>query len=135
MKTPREIILAKHQSATPRLDRVRAGVLQTLRCDRNVSLLEQLRQLLGELLFAKPQRWAALGSLWILISWFKIATPEAGGVTPGEHLRPPSEVAELRKQRAFFVELAGLSQPAAALPPKNDAPRPRSARLAEFRQT
>ena len=156
MKTPREILLAKHQTAETKLDEARRSALAQLkseafglRCEaarhaaigtgpdvpKAVSPLRfatAVQIIWRELVLPKPQAWATVGAAWILIFALKISTHDAGPAVAKNKTLSPQVVAELKQQKAFFGELAGLPQLPNVNPPKAVPPRPRSAHQPEF---
>jgi hypothetical protein len=138
MKTPREILLARHKAAEEKLDEIRRTLISEL---NNEGTKEQslISWFLGcsqnfwrELILPKPQAWAAVAALWILIVALKLSTQETSPVASKKTALSPGVVAELKEQKAFFGELAGLPPLPEVNPPKAISPRPRSARSPEF---
>lgn len=135
MKTPREILLARHQAAEPRLDAVRRDVLENLpvnesrRGDRWNHFVVMCREF-----FRLPRwAWSGLAAAWLVIVGLNIAARETTATPPAPSAiakRSSDTLQALREQRQLFAELVGL-RPAAA----GDAeaprfvPRPRSERL------
>jgi hypothetical protein len=151
MKTPREIFLAKHQAANAKLDKIRLATVTGLSAKAQsgegamgsegessvplgsiTSWRLFVENLWRELVLPKPRAWAAVATLWILILALKFSTHDGTPVVAKKSTLSPQVVAELKQQKAFFGELAGLPQLPGANPPKAVPPRPRSARNPEF---
>lgn len=132
MKTPKEILLAKHQSAETKLDRIRRGVVRQLNPAPQPGFGARLAARWRELITPQPQRWAALAGLWIVIGLIKFSTPDNRAVAARQNYRSPEMTVELKEQQAFFGELAGLPPMQEAQPPRTLPPRPRSSRNPEF---
>ena len=132
MKTPREILLARHEAAEPKLDALRRGVIENLptnespRANRMNNLVAACREL-----FRLPRwAWSGLAAAWLVIVGLNVATRE----TPAKQApltlakRSSDTLQALREQKQLFAELVGLR------PEKSDAdvprfvPRPRSER-------
>lgn len=134
MKTPREILLNRHKVADPKLDQLRRNVIHELNHEGTKEqsfvtwLLGCSRDFWRELVLPKPRAWAGVAALWTLICVLKVSTPDAAPVVAKNTSVSPDVVAELKQQKAFFGELAGLPPLPEENPPKASPPRPRSAR-------
>ena len=154
MKTPRDILLARHQAATPKLDDVRraalasgTGALASLSpagapacCSASEGACEtgDRRGRLSHYLEAtrhfllRPRlAWSALAVAWLVILALNFATPETSA--PGSALAKatppatPETLQALREQKRLFTELVGGTLPHDAETPRF-IPRPRSER-------
>ncbi|MEI6358149.1 MAG: hypothetical protein WCP53_13775 [Verrucomicrobiota bacterium] len=131
MKTPRELLLARHADARPRLDALRAAVLAELPSTRTSAPSPSLRVTLWEqLVVAGRPAWAALGAAWVLIFLLNTtssATMERPVVTTANP-RSPEVEAMLTAQRQLWVELTAPANPP---PPRAKEPpvSPSGARL------
>lgn len=137
MKTPREILLTRHQAANPKLDQLRHNVISELN-NEGAKEYSFVTWLLGcsqnfwrELILPRPQAWTAVAALWILIFALKLSTQDTSPVAAKKTALSPEVVAELKQQKAFFGELAGRPPLPEVNPPKAISPRPRSARSPE----
>lgn len=133
MKTPREILLARHQAAEPRLDALRRGVIENLpanespRLDRMNHFVAACREL-----FRLPRwAWSGLAAAWLVIFGLNFVAREspATQATPATVAKRSSDTLQaLREQKQLLAELVGLRTE------RNDAdvprfvPRPRSER-------
>lgn len=132
MKTPREILLARHQAATPKLDDVRRAALEDLRHRETTPTPRPgvFAQLADFFRLPKPAL-AGLALAWSVIILLNVASPEimpANNSAPVQMAqRPAATREELREQKRLFTELVGGSFPHDTEAPR-PAPRPRSDR-------
>lgn len=114
MKTPRELLLARHADARPRLDALRAAVLAELLSPRPSAPSSSLRVTLWEqLVVACRPAWMALGAAWVLIlvlNTTSSATTERPVVATASP-RSPEVEAMLTAQRQLWVELTSPTEP------------------------
>ena len=127
MKTPREILLARHQAAVAKLDKVRRAVVAELSSPAVELEIPFLLKLWRELVLPKPQAWAAVAAMWVLIIGLKFSTQEIPQVSARKAVASPEVLAEVKQQKRLFAELAGLVETRVTLPTK-PTPRPRSDR-------
>jgi len=129
MKTPREILLGRHQAAAPQLDAVRKSIVAGLNTPaaypqaRRRSVFE----LLGELLRIPKPALAGLGLAWLIVIVLNLASREPGPMSPAPAQlaqRLPATREELREQKRLFAELVGAHKDADAEAPRF-VPRPR----------
>ena len=132
MKTPREVLLQRHQSVTPRLDAIRQQVVADLTIipDREVERSIPTR-FLSE--FLLPLRWhlAGMSALWLLAALLSIDRSS----TPLQNAKanPPSAqvlAASLSENRRQLAEMINSPTEEAAAPapvPQPFIPRRRSA--------
>lgn len=139
MKTPREILLARHKAVDPKLDQLRRVVISELNNEgtKERSLVTWFlccsRNLWLELILPKPQAWVGVAALWVLILALKVSTHDATHALAGSKASvSPAVMAEVRQQKLLFAELAGLPQLPDVKPSKPLLPRPRSARRSEI---
>jgi hypothetical protein len=133
MKTPREILLKRYQSAEPKLDRMWTENLATeLRSEAapagKTVLLAVCWTLWRELVLPSRRIWAGLACAWVLIAVLNLASSEPTTKVASQ-LKPRSgeELRALMEQRRMFAQLIGpLSEPAYAR--KRTSPGPRSDR-------
>ncbi len=97
MKTPREILLQQHQTASPKLDAIRAGVVAGIAVP-GMSWWEWIRSL----------RWhlAALSAAWVVVMMLNIDhSPYAVAMIPPDKMPSAQQVwAALRENRRLFLE-------------------------------
>jgi len=141
MKTPREILFARHQAAAPKLDAIRHDVLSAEFKVGQASRLSPpgrmkksetggkpvLRLLWQELVLPSRRIWTGLAAIWILIFVFNVSQRD-----PSERMArkspPPSPemILTFRQQERLLTELIGPSEPQIVAPPKPFLPQPRS---------
>jgi hypothetical protein len=117
MKTPRELILARHQSAEAKLKAIRAEDLAA--CVRSVGEASRQSTLAFGLAAATrrfwqdtfgPWRraWIGIGAVWFGLLVFSVAT---GGTSRTASTKPPQPDAEalavLREQKELLAQLLG----------------------------
>ena len=136
MKTPREILLKRHQTVEPKLDRMWAEKLSTeLRSEatpaRENVFLAAGWALWRELVLPSRRIWAGLACAWVLIAVLNLASAEpATKAVSQAKPRSGEELRALIEQRRMLAQLIGpLSEP--AYTQKRTAPGPRSDRAAQ----
>jgi hypothetical protein len=133
MKTPREILLARHRAAEPRLDMVRRDILENLspkeirRGGRWNNFVAGCREL-----FRLPRwAWSGLGAAWLVIVGLNIAARETPATQPAPSAiakRSSDTLQALREQKQLFAELVGLRPITGDAEAPRFVPRPRSER-------
>jgi hypothetical protein len=137
MKTPRELLLQRHEAALPRLDalRARAGgfqppsVAQAIAADGDWK--SPAPASLWERLFGpNPLAWAGLAAAWlVLLAVNYSGRNPASSADIASRASQPSEaaVAEIvRERRREMAELLNLDEPRAAQPARDTLPPKRS---------
>ena len=142
MKTPREILLERHQTAGPKLDLIRTDILNselgagvvpgTRLAKAAVSPWQWLTVIRREIL--QPFRWhlAGLGAAWLVVALLNLdpsAAPTVG-VARKNSPSPQQILASLRENRRQITELTEPPvQAGEALPaPRTFVPKRRSER-------
>jgi hypothetical protein len=136
MKTPREILLKRHQAVEPKLERMWAEELSTeLRSEatpaRENVFLAAGWVLWRELVLPSRRVWAGLACAWVLIAVLNLASAEPATKTVSQ-MKPPSgeELRAIIEQRRMLAQLIGpLSEP--VYTQKRAAPGPRSERAGQ----
>jgi hypothetical protein len=135
MKTPREILLARHKPAEAKLDgirhdavRVAADVNRRSPPVRELTFAATLQLRLREGLWPCPQAWAGVATVWLVILAVNFATRETTPRNFARQVAPPSPemLMVLRQQQLLLAELVERPEPRAADRPKAVPPRPRS---------
>ncbi len=142
MKTPRDILFARHQNAGPKLDAIRheivtaefksAGQASRLSPSEKMQKLETgatpvLRLIWRELVWPSRRIWAGLAASWIVILVFNFSQRD-----PAERMArkspPPSPemILTFPQQQRLLAELMGPDEAQTAEPPKPILPQPRS---------
>ena len=138
MKTPRDILLQRHQSTLPKLDKIRESVvtalsdhhagISTARADRRHSLRE----------FILSLRWhlAGMGAAWLLILLLNLnlgPSTTMASTAPSTKIPPPQIIlASLRENRRELLQLIQPAELQNAQPPKLFPIQPRSERRDEI---
>ncbi|MBI5802293.1 MAG: hypothetical protein HZA92_16405 [Verrucomicrobia bacterium] len=137
MKTPRELLLKRHEAALPKLDalRTRAGdFLSPSRASQLSTLTSQPASRWERLFGPNPLAWAGLAAVWVVL----LAVNRSGtepATSSASRASQPSEaaVAEIvRENRRQMAELLNLDEPQAAPPPRSELHPKRSQRREEF---
>jgi hypothetical protein len=142
MKTPREVLLERHQAATPKLDTLRRAALEVLNNEDTKTqrwpssfaslLLCCSQQCWRELIWPCRGTWAGLAALWVGILAFNSAQSDHSQILTAKSTTPPGEVRlALQEQRRVLEELLGPARPAnPSEPPGRPNNQPRSERRA-----
>lgn len=130
MKTPRELLLARHQDANAHLDIIRQrAVSGTVARHEPASAMSSVAGLCRELFRMPRPAWAGLGAAWLLIIALNVAssdtTPSLPAMAQTPTRRSPEMLQALREQRKLFAELVGSGSGGDAELPRF-VPRPRS---------
>ncbi len=132
MKTPRELLLKRHEAALPKLDALRAAALPAR---SQLSTLNSQPASLWERLFGpNPLAWAGLAAVWVLLLAVNRSGSEAA-TSSASRASQPSEaaVAEIvRENRRQMAELLNLDEPQAAPTPRSELHPKRSQRREDF---
>ena len=138
MKTPREILLSRHQSAEPKLDAMRAKALKGLNhketkdrgCDLVSWFLRCPETVWRELIFPARRIWTGFAVAWVTIVMVNIAASDHSSPAVQAKGKAASEnaFAAWREQQKILAELNGVSEPMDADRPKPFAPKPHSER-------
>jgi hypothetical protein len=137
MKTPRDILFARHQAATPKLDALRREIVEGL---NNQATKEQSwsaslvtlflccsKQFWRELIWPCRRIWAGLAAVWILIFVFNFSQRDPSELMARKAPPPsPEMILAFRQQQRLLAELIGPSETRTAEPPKSLLPQPRS---------
>ncbi|PAW83604.1 MAG: hypothetical protein B9S33_13485 [Pedosphaera sp. Tous-C6FEB] len=138
MKTPRELLLKRHEAALPKLDalRTRAVELQSPARASQLSTLNPQPISLWERLFGpNPLAWAGLAAAWVvLLAVNRSGSEPASSASAASRASQPSQaaVAEMvRERRREMAELLNLDEPRSTLPARDAHPPKRSQRREE----
>jgi hypothetical protein len=128
MKTPREILLARHQAAEPKLDAVRQRTIAGIEREpheRSVPWFQSIREF-----FRVPRvAWGGLAAAWLVIITLNHASRETNSTRTApsqEAKRSPETLLALREQKRFFAELVGVASEKLDAEAPRFVPRPRS---------
>lgn len=134
MKTPRDILFARHQAAAPKLDAIRRKVVaglnhqDTKAQSRTVNLvfwcLGGLNKLWLELVWPCRRIWMGLAAVWLLILTINLAQHEPSST--GKMTAAPA-LMSFREQQRWMNDLFADRVPTVdAEPPKIFSPKPRT---------
>ena len=132
MKTPREILLERHQATAPQLDVIRRKVVwegQRVAVPKfRVADTATLPMLIWRELFLPSRRiWTGLATVWILIFVFNFSQRDPAELMARKTPPPsPEMILTFRQQERLLAELIGPNEPQAVAPPKPFLPQPRS---------
>jgi hypothetical protein len=138
MKTPREILLARHRAVEPELDAIRREVVEVAAdvnrrkqpvCELTfaAALANAIRLSFLELIWPCRRIWTGLAAVWILIFIFNFSQRDPSELTARKTPPPsPEMILTFRQQEKLLTELIGPNEPQAAAPPKPFLPQPRS---------
>lgn len=137
MKTPREILLARHQAAEPRLDAIRRAVVHELnnqdaKAPSGVTVFASLcRRCFAapwrELILPSRRIWTGLAAVWILIFIINVSLRDNVSSVTGQPVRSPAVMMSWQAQQRWLNELfADRSTPPEADRLRNAAPKPRT---------
>jgi hypothetical protein len=138
MKTPRDILFARHQNTAPKLDAIRREVLSAeFQRENRIPLFVNLPLALWRELFWPSRRiWTGLAAIWILIFAVNFSQRDQSGVMAGKDPLPSPEMMLIfRQQERVLAELTDQKEMPIAGPPKLFLPQPRSERRIEILMT
>jgi len=129
MKTPREILLARHQAAAPQLDALRQSVVADLNGRTAEPPLQRrsIAELLSHLFHLPKPALAGLAFAWLIIIALNVASRDtaAPASSPRQMAqRPTATMQDLREQKRLFAELVGTLKDSETEVPRF-VPRPR----------
>jgi hypothetical protein len=141
MKTPREIILARHQAATPKLDDIRHAVVGKLNNEATkeqksqnifVSLLLSCsKDIWRELILPSRRIWTGLAAVWVIILAANFSMRDHAPITMAKS-PSPEMISTFQQQEQLLSELIGPDETSIAEPQKTFVPRPASERFPEI---
>ena len=138
MKTPREILLERHQAAAPKLDAIRREAVKAA-ADVNrrkqpvreltfaAALANAFRLSFLELIWPCRRIWAGLATAWVLIFTINFSQRDNVSSVTGTTVRSGEMIMSWQAQQRWMNELfADRSPPPDADRPRNFAPKPRT---------
>jgi hypothetical protein len=140
MKTPRDILLHRHQSANARLDSIRQSVVTT-ECQsevrnsrpetRSFGTLpwQAVLKLWQELILPARRVWAGFAFIWLMIAVINLAQSDASPrmIAKGKPVSTETLLA-WREQEKILADLSGWTESRDADNRKSFTPKPRSER-------
>ena len=133
MKTPRELILQRHQSAEAKLKAIRAEDLAT--CVRSATQSSRQRpsafglstavvRFWHETFWPWRRAWIGMAAIWVFILAVSLATGEVPRTASTKPPRPDPEVlAVLQEQKQLLTQLLGSGAPPLGSHLQNPGPR------------
>jgi hypothetical protein len=137
MNTPREILFARHQAATPKLDVIRHSVVAELN-DKETKEQSFLMALVAlfrgcsnklwlELVWPSRRIWTGLAAVWILIFIVNISQRDGSRAMMAKSTPPVDVMLTFGEQQKLLNELfADRSMPMDASRPRIFSPKPRT---------
>jgi hypothetical protein len=131
MKTPRELLFARHQSAAPKLDAIRQQVVEQ-RChdagreasEPSVSFIAKAWM---ELIWPCRRIWTGLAIVWVLLAVVNISQRDPSQPVLAKNTSTREMVVMFRDQQKMLNELlADRALPPEAERPRTFAPKPRT---------
>lgn len=103
MKTPRELLLKKHESARPQLDRITRDVVRQTAPQEPAATQPAARW--TDWLWPSPAAWGAVAAAWLVVIGLNAASAEPRQKQNLVARHSPETLQALREQRELFVEL------------------------------
>jgi hypothetical protein len=129
MKTPREILLERHQAATPKLDAIRreiAGQALAQNKKSETGRMPVLRLIWLELIWPSRRIWSGLAVVWVLIFAANFSMRDHAEVPMAKAPAPAEMAATFKQEQELLAQLIGPDEPVVAEPQKKYIPRPSS---------
>src|ERR1700720_2169879 len=126
MKTPRDILFARHQNAAIKLDAIRREVLKAEFQDENqiLSFVNLPLALWCELFWPSRRIWAGLAAIWILIFVVNFSQRDKSEMMAGKTPLPsPEMILVFRQQERLLAELTDQKEAPIAEPPRSEERR------------
>ena len=138
MKTPREILFARHQAATPKLDAVRRSVVAELNNKETKEpsqptflvawLLRCSNKIWLELVFPSRRIWTGLAAVWLVLFLVNFSQHDPLSSATGRPVHAQAVMMSWQVQQRWMNEL--LADRSATSPeadrPKSVPPKPRT---------
>lgn len=138
MKTPREILLARHMAVEPKLDKIRQDLVTELNNKgpevrnvprRLVSLLRGFPNAFWrELILPSRAVWVGLAAVWLLILAANFSMRDHSQPNLAKSFPSTEMIVAFRQQQQLLSELIGPDNPPVAEAKKSYLPRPASKR-------
>jgi hypothetical protein len=138
MKTPREILFARHRRAEVNLDHLRRKVLAGLpasgsaeTCEPNRGEKRLIRTALTkawlELIWPSRRAWVGIAALWLIVGAANLAMKAGFQSSPPIGAAPVREMAQgFEERRRLLAELLPPVKPVPPIQPSRSNPGPRS---------
>jgi hypothetical protein len=137
MKTPREILLARHRAIEPKLDVIRREAV-TVAADVNrrktpvgewaiaAALANVIRVAIRELVWPCRRIWAGLAAVWMILFAVNFSMRDHSPAVAGKSPPTTETIMAWRQQERLLAELIGPPGPSETEPPKTFLPKPRT---------
>jgi hypothetical protein len=137
MKTPREILMAHHRAAEPKLDAIRRAVVAgelNSKATKEQSWAQSLvawflggfNTLWRELILPSQRVWAGLAAVWVLIIAANVVQRDHSTAAFTTTSSAPAMMTFRDQQRLLNELLADRAVPLVAEKPKSFSPKPRT---------
>jgi hypothetical protein len=131
MKTPREILLAQHHAANPKLDALRLSVVAIVAREQRLEPAARttlFQTLWHELILSSRRTWTGMAAIWAFILIVNFSQQDKVSSVTGKAVHPGGPVMSLQAQQRWMNELfADRALPPEADRPRNFSPKPRTA--------
>ena len=138
MKTPREILIKRHQAIEPKLDAIRETAVASLNDRRtaNSPAVTDRRYNWREFLFSLRWHLAGMSAVWLVVALLSLNAGHSASLAssvPAQKI-PSAQIimASLRENRRQLLELMQPAEARGEQPQKSILPRPRSQRPCEI---
>lgn len=138
MKTPRDILFERHQTATPKLDAIRNAAVASVgdRHNANSPAVTDRRYNLREFLYSLRWHLAGMSAVWFVIAFLSLNAGHSSDLAAPTTARkiPSAQIilASLRENRRQLLELMQPAEARGEQPQKSILPQPRSQRPCEI---
>ncbi len=134
MKTPRDILLAKHQATAPKLDAIRHEVVNSQFRHQGFAavILNLLLLLWRELILPSRLIWTGLAAIWLLLLVANFSMRDRSQMTMAKSLPSQATIVAFKEQQQLLTELIGPNDPPVAEHKKPYSPQPSSQRAIEI---
>ena len=138
MRTPRGILLNRHEAADAKLDSVRKNALATAfpRTSTKPSLPVHVAfKIWRELIWPSRRIWTGLAAVWVFILMVNLNLKVSGPRAIVTNSSSADFMMAFREQEQVLAELTGRLEPKVAEPKKQFVPQPRSEGLRQWKVT
>jgi hypothetical protein len=138
MKTPREVLFRRHDTADAKLDALRREVVAQLpstpAARRAPFPFHLALTVWRELILPARRIWAGLAAAWVLLLVANTQISDAPRAAAAAQNNAPVELwQKYQEEKQLLAELSGTVEAQVAPPPVPFAPRPRSERLPRWK--
>lgn len=129
MKTPRDILLARHQTVDAKLDEIRHEAVAGLAARPvSESKMPFVLKLWRELIWPCRRTWTGLAAAWLMLALFNLSQSNHNQVVTAQSSTSPGEMRlAYQEQRRVLAEIIGPSFSFSPTePPRRPSHQPRS---------